>query len=89
MKYNLILLLIFSFSYSQNKDKNQNEIIKEIFGQKCYVKDTISEIVISHEECTECIDAYLNSGKLYISENIFNQIKEQEQLTLKKNLALL
>ena len=62
------ILFIFLFSCSKNKKietKNKsNEIVKEIDHIKYHIKDTVSKIVIRHDECTECLDAFFESGKL-------------------------
>lgn len=91
MKYTLLILFIFLFSCSKNKKietKNKsNEIVKEIDHIKYHIKDTVSKIVIRHDECTECLDAFFESGKLYMSENIFNEIKKQKELSVKNKFG--
>jgi hypothetical protein len=71
MKYFLIILVMLSFSCSEKKKAE----IRKIEGIECNVKDTISEIVIIHQECTECLDAFKKSGTLYIPENVMRKIE--------------
>jgi hypothetical protein len=41
---------------------------------KYNIKDTISALYISHNECTECLDAYVDSGTVYIPEYVAEDI---------------
>lgn len=39
-----------------------------------YIKDTLSTLYISHQECTECLDAYVDSGIVFIPEVVAEKI---------------
>lgn len=86
MKYVLIIFSALIFSCSQKNQKENIDIdkVQKIGGFQYFVKDTISEIVIRHEECTECLDGFRESGKIYISENIMQKI---EKVSKEKGLA--
>ena len=82
MKYIILILLVIFHSCSKSKkieiEKKENS--KKIELPKYNVKDTLSEIKISHKEGTEYLDAYVESGKLYISKSILKKIKIENEM---------
>jgi hypothetical protein len=82
MKYIFSILIMFSLSCSKSKNSELEKNIgsKKIELNKYNVKDTISEIRISHKEGTEYLDAYIESGKLYISKSIMAKIEEENKI---------
>ena len=77
----VLLLLLFSIvlyacrdNIKQNDASNLNFIQDSIGMFQYNIKDTISELYISHQECTECLDAWLDSGHLFISETIHKKL---------------
>ncbi|HXC06526.1 MAG TPA: hypothetical protein VNZ86_17340, partial [Bacteroidia bacterium] len=48
-----------------------------------HIRDTLSRIYISHHECTECLDAWVDSGKLFIPEKLWQEIR-----AVKKNKGI-
>ncbi|KAF5028010.1 hypothetical protein DSECCO2_663530 [anaerobic digester metagenome] len=42
---------------------------------------TLSSVIISHQECTDCYDAYVESGVLIIPDEIDKRIVEKEKQT--------
>ena len=49
------------------------------------IKDTASTILISHHECTECLDAWVDSGTVYIPTYLALEIIKKYR---QKSLAL-
>ena len=82
MKYIILILLVIFLSCSKSKkveiEKKGN--LKKIELPKYNVKDTLSEIKISHKEGTEYLDAFVESGKLYISKSILNKIEVENEI---------
>ncbi len=46
----------------------------DTFNVKYYINDTISTLFVSHHECTECTDAIVDSGIVFIPDSIALQI---------------
>ncbi|WP_281636792.1 hypothetical protein [Flavobacterium marginilacus] len=86
MKYVFSILILFSFSCfkSKNSELEKNIGSKKIEFNQYNVKDKISEIRISHKEGTEYLDAYIESGKLYISKSIMAIIDEENKIKKKE-----
>jgi hypothetical protein len=82
MKYIFLIIVIFSLSCSKSKNSEleKNIVSKKIALYQYNVKDTISEIRISHKEGTEYLDAFIESGKLYISKSIMKKIDEENKI---------
>ena len=74
-----IFLSFAMFSCSPNSTaviecESQNRI-DSIGGFIYQVCDTTSSLYIHHEECTECLDAYVDSGTVYLPDTVFRQMK--------------
>ncbi len=52
--------------------------IDNIAGRLFHIKDTTSTLYITHHECTECLDAYVDSGTLYIPPALHEKLKQVE-----------
>jgi hypothetical protein len=50
-----------------------------IAGRPFHIKDTTSTLYITHHECTECLDAYVDSGTLYIPPALHEKLKQVER----------
>ncbi len=73
------LLVIFSALFSceqQGKSELKNEAIRQEKLEQItyYIKDTSSTLWISYQECTECLDAWVDSGKVYLPDSVFKKI---------------
>ena len=69
--------MLILFCCQRNQKENGVDVeVKKIGKFEYYIKDTISEIIISHQECTECLDGFRENGKIYISENIMRRIEK-------------
>jgi|GEM_PF-4852610 len=85
INYPFILCLLAFMSCSRQSDiesTKQNQpvnFVQDTIGTIVFnIKDTTSKLYISYHECTECIDAYVDSGKLFIPEAVHQMIKEVE-----------
>lgn len=41
---------------------------------KYYINDTISTLYVSHHECTECLDAEVDSGIVFMPDSVAQKI---------------
>jgi len=55
-----------------SKSQNRLDTIGDIVYQ---VSDTTSQLYIHHEECTECLDAYVDCGTVYLPDSVIRQMK--------------
>jgi len=84
---NVLIFLVFLLGACKQNgtdltvDHNgQINIIKDTIGSIIFsIKDTTSRLYISYHECTECLDAYVDSGEVYISESIRIKIENIEK----------
>jgi hypothetical protein len=87
MKLRLIIIsLTFLFACSPTTTKESEFVVpsdykitsnyfQDTIGQFVYnIKDTTSTIFISYHECTECLDAWVDSGQLFIDQKTREQI---------------
>lgn len=55
---------------------NQAHNRVDTIGNNTYqVSDSSSRLYIHHEECTECLDAYVDSGTVYVPDSVIHQMK--------------
>lgn len=75
-----VVLTMILCSCSKSKDipvaKKLDTVIPEEYRYD--IKDTISELKISHHEGTEYADAYVDSGVLYISKSVLQSVQNIE-----------
>jgi len=77
-----LLYLVVLFSCARNADNRQSKTILSIpttasedsILLKYTIKDTISTLTISSQECTECLDAWIDSGIAYIPPYVATEI---------------
>jgi hypothetical protein len=78
MKIYIILVLVILNSCCQtSKTTLENKAIsrKDTIGEIIYnIKDTTSVLFISHHECTECKDARVDSGIIYLPDSVSRKI---------------
>jgi hypothetical protein len=79
MRQTLVIFLIMLISCSHrliSDSKNNLSRKQDTIGQFIYInKDTISRLSISYHECTECLDAYVDNGILFLPDSVIQKIK--------------
>jgi len=55
------------------------EFIRDSVNKDYIVKDTNSVLFVHDDECTECLEAYVDSGQIYIPEYVALQIRENSE----------
>lgn len=64
---------------------NPNDTFKFTY----YVNDTISTLYISHHECTECLDAYVDGGTVFIPDSVAQKIIKKKNPPTSFDLKLI
>lgn len=77
MKYILIGMIIMMMGFQVTKKPQTPNKAKKVHIGKFdyYNKDTTSQLNISYHECTECLDAWVDSGKVYLPDSVIQKIK--------------
>jgi|JI10StandDraft_1071094.scaffolds.fasta_scaffold591346_3 hypothetical protein len=105
-KYFIFLIVVLMFSCKTKSIKNiklhlgNTKVLTlpniegdDTFYANYYLNDTISTLYVSHQECTECLDAFVDSGIVFISDSVVQKIlsfyKEHKILKSYKDLKLI
>lgn len=82
-KYLVILIVLIFVSCKSRKSQyikshiGNTKVLSLPYGDTFityYINDTISTLYVSHHECTECLDAYVDSGIVFIPDSVTNKI---------------
>jgi hypothetical protein len=73
----LLFILTISIVLCTNLNNIDNKKVEYVtLGNIVYaVKDTTSQLLIYHEESTDCLDAIADSGTVYLPDSVMNKIK--------------
>ncbi|MBP6456791.1 MAG: hypothetical protein KA275_08685 [Chitinophagaceae bacterium] len=61
---NKLILILFSFSILGCHTYNHSDLFDKELKKRN--KEPLSKIIISHQSCTECLDAYIEKGKVFV-----------------------
>lgn len=61
----------------------------DTFSVKYYIKDTQSTLYISHYVCTECLDAYVGNGIVFIPNSVAQKNLKRKKLSSSSDLKLI
>jgi hypothetical protein len=75
VKQFLIFVATLSLSWGCVRNDERKVNVKDLkvwdsLAVKYTIKDTTSTLYVRHAECTECLDAYVDSGAIYVPEQV-------------------
>lgn len=63
-------------SESNIKDVSLSDFIRDSINNEYIVKDTNSTLFVHDDECTECLEAHVDSGTIFIPEYVALQMRD-------------
>lgn len=77
MKYILIGVIIMTMGFQVTKKPQTPIKAKKVHIGRFdyYNKDTTSQLHIIHQECTECLDAWVGRGTVFLPDSVIKKIK--------------